>query len=77
MKNQYLYFYLIILNLNLFLSKQLNHRNTASSTNYIFLPTKDNVKISGRYYQKKILSRLSTVLKLLNFMNLEILLNLF
>ena len=53
MKNKYLSFLLIILNINLFLSKQLNLRNTASCPNYSFSPTKDNVKIIGRYYQKK------------------------
>ena len=53
MKNKYLSFLLSILSINIFLSKQLNLRNTASCPHYSFLSTNDNVKIIGRYYQNK------------------------
>lgn len=44
---------LIILNISLLLSKKLNLRNTASCLDYSYLPTKENVKIIGRYYQNE------------------------
>ena len=52
MKNKYLSFLLIVLNINILLSKKLNLRNTASCSDYLYSPSKENVKIIGRYYQK-------------------------
>ena len=52
MKNKYLSFLLIVLNINILLSKKLNLRNTASCPDYLYSPSKENVKIIGRYYQK-------------------------
>ena len=52
MKNKYLPFLLIVLNINILLSKKLNFRNTASCSDYLYSPSKENVKIIGRYYQK-------------------------
>lgn len=51
MQFKYLPFLLIILNISVLSSKKLNLRHTDSCLDYTYLPTKENVKLIGRYYQ--------------------------
>jgi len=53
MKNNFITFLMIILNIYIISAKNFNLRNTASCQDYTFLPIEENVKIIGRYYQNK------------------------
>jgi len=52
MKGKYLFMLLILLNINILLSKKLtSFLNDAICEDYKFLATEENVKITGRFYQ--------------------------
>lgn len=53
MKNQFIIFFIIIFNIYNINSKGFNLRNTGACQDYTFLPTKENVKFIGRYYQNE------------------------